>query len=404
MKIQSIIIVIVIMVLNTSSNLYSQWISLGNLPINTSAVRFVNENTGWVVGSGGNIFKTTNSGLNWTSQTSGITSNLLSAAFINENTGWAVINDGTVIKTTNAGINWINISGPITMQYAYDICFLNANTGYMLTLAAQNNSTDVRKSVDGGFSWSSKGGGMLSPVKFFFLNENTGWIITSGYNTTMLNTTTNGGTNWNYLSNIKIHRIFFVNENTGFAAGINGLLFKSTNGGTNWDTLSSGTTNSITGIIFPDNYTGYVIGSSGTILKTSNSGLNWISQSGAGTTNLNSICFINQNTGWIAGEGGLILKTSNGGVVSISKNENQIPEEFSLGQNYPNPFNPVTKIQFQVPSSKFIKLIVCDILGREVAVLVNEKLQPGAYEINFDAKDLPSGIVMLQGKSDKLLF
>lgn len=66
--------------------------------------------------------------------------------------------------------------------------------------------------------------------------------------------------------------------------------------------------------------------------------------------------------------------------------------DYSLGQNYPNPFNAITKIQFQVKGSKFIKLIVCDFTGREVKTLVNEVKKAGIYSVSFDASELSSGI------------
>ncbi len=73
-------------------------------------------------------------------------------------------------------------------------------------------------------------------------------------------------------------------------------------------------------------------------------------------------------------------------------NNNITPEKYELGQNYPNPFNPVTNIQFQVPSLKFVKLVVYDLLGREVKTLVNEIKSPGKYIVSFDASSLSSGV------------
>jgi hypothetical protein len=76
-----------------------------------------------------------------------------------------------------------------------------------------------------------------------------------------------------------------------------------------------------------------------------------------------------------------------------------IAEKFSLGQNYPNPFNPNTKIRFVIPPSPLrrgaggeVNLTVFDILGREVITLVNENLQPGTYEVNFNGTNLTTGI------------
>jgi hypothetical protein len=65
---------------------------------------------------------------------------------------------------------------------------------------------------------------------------------------------------------------------------------------------------------------------------------------------------------------------------------------FQLSQNYPNPFNPSTNIGFRVADFGFVSLKVYDVLGREIATLINEKKQPGVYEVEFNASQLSSGI------------
>lgn len=77
-------------------------------------------------------------------------------------------------------------------------------------------------------------------------------------------------------------------------------------------------------------------------------------------------------------------------MVHVEK-ESIVPTNFKLFQNYPNPFNPETKIRFELESSKFVKLQVFDVLGREIAVLVNEEKFSGNYEVKFNASNLPSG-------------
>jgi len=68
------------------------------------------------------------------------------------------------------------------------------------------------------------------------------------------------------------------------------------------------------------------------------------------------------------------------------------PKEFKLEQNYPNPFNPTTSIQYQISSISAVTLKVYDILGSEVAALVNEEQQPGYYEVHFSGSSLASGM------------
>jgi hypothetical protein len=70
----------------------------------------------------------------------------------------------------------------------------------------------------------------------------------------------------------------------------------------------------------------------------------------------------------------------------------EIPNYYSLSQNYPNPFNPSTVIKFTLPQSQGVKLVIFDILGREVKTLVNEVRNAGVYEVNFDASALSSGV------------
>ena len=69
-----------------------------------------------------------------------------------------------------------------------------------------------------------------------------------------------------------------------------------------------------------------------------------------------------------------------------------VPDKFSLNQNYPNPFNPSTTIEFQLPKESFVTLKVYNILGKEVASLVNEQKPAGVHKINFDASGLTSGL------------
>jgi hypothetical protein len=70
----------------------------------------------------------------------------------------------------------------------------------------------------------------------------------------------------------------------------------------------------------------------------------------------------------------------------------EIPKEFKMYQNYPNPFNPVTKIRVDVPKNSFVKVVIYDILGREISRLVNAELQAGIHEYEFNASNLASGV------------
>ncbi len=81
--------------------------------------------------------------------------------------------------------------------------------------------------------------------------------------------------------------------------------------------------------------------------------------------------------------------------VSVPEDE-LIADEFELMQNYPNPFNPSTKIKFSIPNQSFVNVKVYDIIGNEIAVLVNEEKPEGIYEVEFNADNLSSGMYIYQ--------
>jgi hypothetical protein len=84
-------------------------------------------------------------------------------------------------------------------------------------------------------------------------------------------------------------------------------------------------------------------------------------------------------------------KTPGGEYKAKGQNQNSVITNYELLQNFPNPFNPSTTISYQLPKAGFVLLKVYNLLGKEVAVLVNEVKSEGKYSINFDAADLPSG-------------
>jgi hypothetical protein len=79
-------------------------------------------------------------------------------------------------------------------------------------------------------------------------------------------------------------------------------------------------------------------------------------------------------------------------ITDVELYSDRIPSAFYLGQNYPNPFNPTTKIKFAIPKSSFVNLKVYDVLGNEIATLLNEEKPAGLYKIDFDASGLSSGV------------
>jgi hypothetical protein len=105
-----------------------------------------------------------------------------------------------------------------------------------------------------------------------------------------------------------------------------------------------------------------------------------------GSSNLNSVTLLKNlaNVAWSVYNGGFSV-----GIQKISSN---VPSGFALYQNYPNPFNPTTNVRFTISNVQFVTLKVYDMLGKEVATLVKEKLASGTYEVTFDGSNYSSGI------------
>ena len=83
-------------------------------------------------------------------------------------------------------------------------------------------------------------------------------------------------------------------------------------------------------------------------------------------------------------------------LLTKTEKDNEIPEDFYILQNYPNPFNPSTKIRFSVPERSQVKLTLHDVLGREIAVLFSEEINPGSKEIELNGSDLATGVYLVR--------
>ena len=119
----------------------------------------------------------------------------------------------------------------------------------------------------------------------------------------------------------------------------------------------------------------------------------------------NDSVYFNENTDMTLPAWGYKVYEYGSGLTDVQKNA---PEsiDFNLSQNYPNPFNPTTKINYSISQSEFVSLKIYDILGNEIASLINEQKAPGKYQVNFDAKSLSSGVYfykLTSGTSSKTM-
>lgn len=257
---------------------------------------------------------------------------LFSFSFPSVNTGFAVGYGNTMIKSTNGGMNWFNVSiFSTTAQDLNSVFFINENTGWFCS-----TSDTVFYTTNSGSSWTPQIWFVSDPNKIFFVNSTTGWILS----TPKLYRTTNAGSNWELINSQMGYDMYFYNSNIGWKtlyAGGSSTLYKTTDGGSSWTPMySTSDFRVIYSFAFVNENTGWAAGYREHILKTTNGGMNWVQQRDMGNSaGLYSMDFINENTGWAIGDQGQSVYTLNGGT-----SWNQIP--LNAGRGHVKFFNSTT--------------------------------------------------------------
>ncbi len=157
----------------------------------------------------------------------------------------------------------------------------------------------------------------------------------------------------------------------------------------------------LVGVFFLDTDNGWAVGNGGIILHTIDRGTTWtIEAAGLTSAFLRGVYFTSITNGYIVGNGKTLIKF---GELTSVDDENISPGAFSLSQNYPNPFNLSTEISYRLLKQSFISLKVYDVLGNEVATLVNEEKPAGKYEVEFNGEGLTSGIYFYQLRAENFI-
>ena len=352
-----------------------------------SDVYFVNDNEGWITSSSiAAIYHTTDGGVTFEVQTTLYTCNAIH--MLNENEGYAGGASGFIYKTTNGGANW-NFYGTMGTTLA-DISFPSiGETGYCCGINGNIWSIDST----GVTKMTSNINGNLYSISFP-VNSEEGWVCGGSIILTYANGIWGGAPN-NYPSG-GYNAIHMVDTLNGWAVGDGGIIIH-TGDGHNWfeQTNPNPEQNTFYKVFFLNAQEGWAVGSSWLIEHTSNGGEDWTIQHIGNLYEppFTGIHFTSPTNGYATGVGKTLLKY---GEITSVENEEELPTEFSLSQNYPNPFNPSTKINWQSPVGSWQTLKVYDILGNEVAILVDEYKPAGSYEVKFQSsvgsRQLASGI------------
>ena len=379
-----------------STNSGQNWTILSGGYFDLHGSYFVNSNTGWCVGEEGNLQKTTNGGSNWSFYPQLTREVLWDVMFPGPSTGYISGDSGVILKTTNAGANWFFLNSGTRINL-FDIFFVNNETGYCGGGFTSDDSIGtgiIIKTTNAGLSWSqsfySQDSGWINALHFFDANTGVACFDAS------IKRTTDGGVNWitvGFSSTGRGLDMSFPNSQTGYAAGGSNTFYKTTNSGINWLGYSTGNPGVVIQTIhFINSLKGFAAGPYGEILYTENGGLNWTINKGLSENYIASIYFSDSINGTMTGIFGTILKTTNGGISYIDNEAKQVPEDFQLHQNYPNPFNPTTKIRFSLKRSAEIKIVLSNILGEQVRVLTDKYTASGDHEVTLNSSGLSTGV------------
>lgn len=330
---------------------------------------------------------------------------------------------GIIIKTEDAGESWTTIYEGENIQ---TIAFVNSQKGF-----AAGFANTIKKTEDGGASWReiNVGSDVYQYISIRFWDENNGVIIymTQDFEPEA-RTTTDGGETWNLSLNAPDNlmvKMNYADENTLFAVGFGGSVYKSTDAGYSWDLIKSGPEINL-GVFFKDAMNGVVAGEEGDLYITNDGGLSWedslytgyhhfyglnwkgdkilaagtdediyFSEDNGETFNqvfdgssddqMYEIALFADNSGLIVGSGGKVIKFSN-----LYMASNEVKNNAAI--IYPNPATDVINIK---TDKKINWVQLYDLSGK---LLLNQKnLNSGA---SLNVSNLPKGIYILKINSE----
>jgi photosystem II stability/assembly factor-like uncharacterized protein len=283
------------------------------------AVYFLDQNRGWVAGSGGTLLETKDGGVTWKRLHPPSKDDLHDVYFANETVGWLVAerdvfklktNDeprAYLLKTEDGGFSWrqIFLNGFDTNARLVRAVFADAERGWVF-----GETGVVFATRDGGAHWTRQ----VSPTKHLllggaFVDPAHGWLVGAG--ATILQTS-DGGMTWrNGLvrngAGARFMATSFVGNRLGWAVGSTGSVFTTTNGGLNWFQQRSNVDVDLLDVRFVSAAEGWAAGGEGTLLHTTDGGVRWSVESSGTSHPLNRLFFVDQNHGWAVGFGGTIL-------------------------------------------------------------------------------------------------
>ncbi len=386
----------------------SSWKFLSSISTRARAMSLTGDKAIWIVGESGSVFRSMDGGTSFERCLSPTVQNLDAVSAIDSLT--AIVGEGEsassgriaarLFKTVDGGKSWSVVYQGDLGAWWNGIAMISRDIGYAISDAPQNQTRFlVVKTTDGGNTWNALPNAPIS-------NGDFGWT----------------------------RSIYFVNTLVGFFGGAsNGNLYKTTDGGATWQLESTGG-GYVGSVFFYDEETGLRVSNNTPYLRRFSEGtwrdiasLNTPLEAVTGIPATNRAWLAGNQSVWNSTDGGktfreeavpiegddkliqlvarkdgrnaIALALTEGGQLFIQQTDLETGRPLSserpileLSQNYPNPFNPITAIEYRIFESGFVSLKIYDVLGREVATLINTVQNAGRYRMEYNASRLASGI------------
>jgi hypothetical protein len=290
-----------------------------------------------------------------------------------------------VQHSTDCGMHWANTSPAPPSPRVYALLMNNE------TLFAGGNG-GVFRSTDKGATWTDAGDGLAQATVYCLLQDNAN--LYAGTPNGIAISTNNGGS-WTVVrAGLPATDIYALTTIGSYLlAGLySGPVHRSSDGGQHWSSSGSGMPAATVvtgfiksmGLVFAGTWDGLFV--------SSDQGATWDSVN-SGLPNRMVLSLAVAGRSLYAGTPDGVFERDLSEITSVGSDASiSVPAQTILYQNYPNPFNPTTDIRYQISDIGYLKLAVYDILGREVAVLVDEVKFPGSYSVTWDATGCASGV------------
>jgi photosystem II stability/assembly factor-like uncharacterized protein len=297
-----------------------------------------------------------------------------------------------MLRSTDAGHFWVRVNTGLPTGASRKINKV-ITTGSRLFIGTQGG---IYESSNNGDSWSATPYGNYN-VLDISSHDNTLLAFRQG----VLSRSTDFGQSWTEITNgISPWDVMtFTTSGSRWFLGAGGVHM-STDDGVSWTDIFPGISSQQVYALATAGDTLYAA-TDAICYYTTNLGQSWTALPNDGLTGAPNFRALMVHGGYIYAGGQGIYGSGAWrqlvpGTTSVEQIDLNVPGEITLMQNYPNPFNPSTNFEFRISHSGFVSLKIYDLLGRDVATLLSEKLEAGTYTKQFDAKNLTSGVYFYQ--------